>query len=409
MKGFFDKNKLKSTVDPRNKQSCASCGLYKNCLSPRMKPYGKNKQNIMFIGEAPGELEDKRNKPWQGRVGSLLRVVLKELGFDLFEQGLSYNSCNCRPPKNATPTPNQINCCRPKVLKAIQENKPNVIVLLGNTAIQSVIGNRWRKDLGGITKWRGWCIPDQDLKAWICPVYHPSFVDRNEERNGLNLARDIWKRDLYNALKCLDRSFPNYTNLEKGIRYIKTNKELKSVIPKLIKAPLLSFDYETTGIKPHRPKQELVSIGAAISPQECYTWMNDPVKAKLWRKVIQSKVPKTAHNLSFEEMWTREKIGTEVHNWKICTMNAAHCLDNREGICNLKFQTYVNFGIPDYDSHISPWITSSNEEYGANSLNKIKEFIKKNGTKDILKYNGLDAIFGLLLAQKQLEMIYEKR
>lgn len=407
MKGFFDKNKLKSAVDPRNKQSCASCGLYKNCLSPRMKPYGKNKNNIMFIGACPSELDDKRNKSFQDRIGSLLRTVLKELNFDLFEQGLCYNSCNCFTEEPLTP--NQINCCRPKVLKAIKENKPDVIVLLGEEAVQSVIGNRWRKGLGKIDKWRGWCIPDQDLKAWVCPVYPPSFVTKNEERNGKNLSRDIWKRDLYNALKCLDKSFPNYTNLEKGITYIKTNKELKRVIPKLIKAPLLSFDYETTGIKPHRKEQELISVAAAIKPNECYAWINDPVKVRLWKKVLQSKAPKTAHNLQFEEIWSRVKLGTEVHNWKICTMNAAHCLDNRQGVTGLKFQTYVNFGVPDYDSHIFPWITNTTEDLGANSLNKIKEFIKLYGTKDILKYNGLDSIFGLLLAQKQLEIIYEKR
>lgn len=403
MKGFFDKNKLKSTVDPRNKQSCASCGLYKDCSSPRMISFGKNKSKVMFIGKSPRELDDKRGKPFQDRMGSILRNVLKELGFDLFEQGISLNAVNCFTDK---PTLNQINCCRLKVQKSIKENKPKVIILLGEYAVQSIIGSRWKKDLGKIDKWRGWCIPDQELKTWICPVYSPSFVERNEERNGLNLAKDIWKRDLYNALKCLDKSFPDYTGLEKGIHYIKSNKELKQIIPKLKKATLLSFDYETTGIKPHRPEQELISVSAAISKDECYTWINDKIKTKLWRNVLKSKVPKTAHNLQFEEMWSREKIGTEVNNWKICTMNAAHCLDNRKGITGLKFQTYVNFGIPDYDSHISPWLSTKIDDFGANSLNKIKEFIKLYGTKDILKYNGLDSIFGLMLAQKQLRTIY---
>jgi uracil-DNA glycosylase family 4 len=403
MKGFFDKNKIKSTIDPRNKQSCASCGLYKDCRTPRMKPFGKNKDRIMFIGESPRELDDKRGKPFQDRIGSLLKIALKELNFDLFEQGISLNAVNCETRK---PTPNQINCCRVKVLNAIKEYKPTVIVLLGDYAVQSIIGYRWKKSLGSINKWRGWCIPDQDLKVWLCPVYAPWFVNDKEERSGLNLAKEIWKRDLYNAISCLNKSFPDYSNLEKGIIYIKNNKELKECIPKLIKAPLLSFDYESTGVKPHRPEQELVSVSAAISQKECYTWINDPVKAKLWKKVLKSKVPKTAHNLQFEETWSREKIGTEVNNWKICTMNAAHCLDNRKGISSLKFQTYVNFGIPDYDSHISPWITGTKDEYGANSLNKIKEFIKQYGTKDILKYNGLDSIFGLMLAQKQLRLIY---
>lgn len=123
MIGFFDKKLINNTnqIDLKNKQSCASCGLYKNCLSPRMPPFGKNKKKVMFLGEAPGETEDKRNKPWQGRVGSLLRIVLDELNFNLFDDGISLNAVNCRPPGNKTPTPNQIHCCRPRVLKAIKE------------------------------------------------------------------------------------------------------------------------------------------------------------------------------------------------------------------------------------------------------------------------------------------------
>jgi uracil-DNA glycosylase len=405
MKPFFDKNKIKSSVDPRNTQSCASCGLYKKCLSPRMPPFGKNKQKVMFLGEAPGELEDKRNKPWQGKVGSLLKRTLRELDFDLFEDGISTNSCNCRPVKNTTPKPVQINCCRPRVQKAIKEYKPEVIILLGNVPIESVIGNKWRKDLGGVTKWRGWCIPDQDLGAWICPVYHPSFVSRNEEKNGLNLAQDIWKRDLYNALKCLDRSFPYYQNLEDQITYIQNDDHLFSTLPQMKNAELLSFDYETTGLKPQRKEQKIVSVSAAIK-DHCFVWMNDsPKKRKLWKSVLKSGVPKTAHNIQFEEVWSRVKFKTEVKNWKICTMNSSHCLDNRKGITGLKFQTYVNFGIPDYDSHINPYLSSTNEDLGSNSINKIQDFIDKFGTKDLLKYNALDSIFGLMLAEKHIKMI----
>ena len=67
-------------------------------------------------------------------------------------------------------------------LKIIEKYKPKVIILLGGSSLLSMIGYRWKKDLGGITKWRGWTIPDRDFKAWICPTFHPSYVDRKQEK-----------------------------------------------------------------------------------------------------------------------------------------------------------------------------------------------------------------------------------
>ena len=60
--------------------SCASCGLYKNALSPKMRAYGEFKKEILNIGEAPGEVEDKRGMPWQGKSGRLLKKVYRRLG-----------------------------------------------------------------------------------------------------------------------------------------------------------------------------------------------------------------------------------------------------------------------------------------------------------------------------------------
>ena len=326
MKALFRTDKTKTiggATNLKNPQSCVSCGLYKNCLSPKMKPYGENRLDILFLGEAPGEIEDRRGKQWQGPVGRLLQSVLRELGINLFKDALSYNSCNCRPAENATPTGNQIYCCRQNVLKVIKQHKPKLIFLLGNVPVESVIGFRWKKGLGGITRWRGWHIPDQDLKAWICPVYHPSFVRRNEDRQGRNLAYLIWKRDIANALTLLDKPVPDYSGLYDRTEYVESTKHLRSLVPKMAKSDLLSFDYESTGLKPHRKEQKLISVSAAFD-KKCYAWLNNSKEmTKLWRKVLRSRVPKTAHNLQFEEAWSREKVKTRVNNWKICTMNSS--------------------------------------------------------------------------------------
>lgn len=403
MKGFFD-IKRNVDIDLNKPQSCASCGLYQHSITPRMKPHGKFKKKVLLIGTAPTDLEDKKNKPWQGRVGRVLQRTMKSMGFDILKDALCINACHCKPQNDEKVTTHQIYCCRKRVMAIIKEQKPHVIILFGNEALQSIIAGRWNKGLGSVDKWRGFAIPDRKFKAWICPTYHPAFVAKKEEKGGQNLAMTIWKQDLLNALKHIDKKLPNQHDETRDVTYLKNAKELKLLVPDMMKADLLSFDYETTGIKPHRHAQELISVSAVIGEDKAYGWMNNKVTARLFGKVLRSPVPKTAHNLQFEDVWSVVKLQTPVNNWKWCSMNAAHVLDNRRGIVGLKFQTYVNFGVADYDSIINPFLKSKASE-GANALNKIKKFIKQHGTKELLKYNVLDSIYGYKLTIKQMNQI----
>ena len=153
MKGFFTKKQTESKSRPDGKTySCASCGLYKDCQSPRMKPFGNFQKGILNIGESPGEVEDQRNKPWQGKTGRLLQKTYRRLGIDLFEDCLNINAVNCSPKDNRTPTNYEVDCCRKNLLKIIEENQPKVIIVLGGSALHSILGHRWKKDLGGISK-----------------------------------------------------------------------------------------------------------------------------------------------------------------------------------------------------------------------------------------------------------------
>src|SRR5262245_55709228 len=90
------------------KLSCPSCGLYRTCLSPMIEPFGSFDKELMLIGEGPGETEDKRGKPWQGKAGNLLRNTLDEFDIDLVNDCISLNAVNCRPPSNRAPTPHEI-------------------------------------------------------------------------------------------------------------------------------------------------------------------------------------------------------------------------------------------------------------------------------------------------------------
>lgn len=164
-----------------------------------MKAFGNFKKKILILGDAPGEHEDRIGKPWQGKSGKLLQRTLRDLGIDLFEDCLSMNAVNCRPAKNRMPSNYEVDCCRRFVIKTIWEKKPKVIILLGAVALYSIIEHRWKRSFGGITKWRGWTIPDQDFSTWICPTFHPSFIERAED----GAEETVWRNDLKQAINLI--------------------------------------------------------------------------------------------------------------------------------------------------------------------------------------------------------------
>ena len=87
-------------------------------------------------------------------------------------------------------------------------------------------------------------------------------------------------------------------------------------------------------------------------------------------------------------------------------MLAAHILDNRPGVTGLKFQVYVHFGVPDYDSEVSEYLHSNGSKSG-NAFNKVLEMIKDPVKRQkLMIYCGLDSLYEFRLAKIQQEVIY---
>ncbi len=348
--------------------------------------------------------EDERGRPWQGKTGRLLKRTLQELGVDLFEDCISLNACHCRPCNeagdNRTPALEEINSCRRATLKYIAEYQPKVVILLGGSAVQSVIGHRWKKDLGGISKWRGWAIPDQDLKCWILPVFHPSYVSREDAQ-----VMTIWKADLRRAIEHTNLRFPK--NKEPRIDFITDLKPLTSIREHL---SLMAFDYETTGLKPHRPGHRIICVAIAITADHAYTFLMPKTKGgwKPFADILEDPtISKMAHNIKYEDTWTTIRLRISIRNWEWDSMQAAHVQDNRQGITGLKFQVYVNFGVIDYASEITPYLkapAAEEKSHGGNSFNRIQELLDQpGGPEKLLTYCAYDAIWEYRLAMKQIK------
>lgn len=392
--GFFTKQETQSLSRPDGKTySCSSCGLYRGARSPQMKPFGNFARGILNIGEAPGEVEDQKGKQWQGPIGRSLQRAYKKLGVDLFEDCININAINCRPPDNRPPTNYEIACCRKRVLQVIKQYNPKIIVLFGNSALESIIGYRQKGKASKITKWRGWLIPDREIGAWICPVFHPSFPERSKDK----LAGTIWMQDLKRMLEMESVSFPDWVDEKEYVEIIGDLSPLRK-LPNLV-----VIDYETTGLKPHAIGHRIICAAVATGPKHTFAFMMPKTQRErrpFLDLLADPTTGKMAHHIKFEDTWSAVRLRQPVVNWKWCSMQAAHVLDNRTGITGLKFQTYVNFGVQDYSEEITPFLMG--DKKNANSFNRILELLEKpDGKEKLLTYCGLDTIYGFRLAMKQ--------
>ena len=402
MEGFFTSKEIECKSRPDGKKyTCSVCGLYKTVNTPRIPPVGNFKKRILNIGQSPSDIDDKLGTHWAGRAGKKLEKVYKQLGIDLFEDCLNINACHCRTSEEdgsgRPPTTTEISCCRKTTLKIIEEYKPQLIVLFGDSALYSVIGHRWKKELGTISKWRGHSIPDQDFKAWICPVFHPQILLNSK----YGVEEAIWLNDLEEAIKTLDKTFPIYK--EPKIEVIEDLSVLREFRSKVI-----AFDYETTGLKPYASGHKIICCAVATTPDFAYVFMM-PKSRKARQPFVDllanKDISKIAHNMKFEDTWSRVILRQKVEAWWRDTMLCAHVLDNRPGITNLKIQTYLRFGVVDYASEISPYLESVDGT--TNGFNRIEQLIAlPNGDRKLLKYCALDAINEYRLYKEQeLDML----
>jgi len=130
---------------------------------------------IMLVGEAPGGDEDRIGRPFVGRAGQLLDRMLASIGLDRTKVYIA-NVVPWRPPGNRTPTPQETSACLPFVRRQIALVNPRVLVCLGGSATQTLLGAK-----EGITRTRGvWRdYANEDGRAIpALPMFHPAYLLR---------------------------------------------------------------------------------------------------------------------------------------------------------------------------------------------------------------------------------------
>jgi uracil-DNA glycosylase family 4 len=388
------------------KATCAQCGLYSSCKSPRMKPTGEGRLKILIVGEAPGRTEDARNTQFVGESGELLRDILDELGYSLDTAFWKTNAVVCRPPNNEEPNSIQIAACRRRLMDCVEKTQPKVIIPLGAVAMESLVGSRMTGRLSGLTMtdWAGAQIPDQVLNCWVCPTWHPSAALRSKDNVLKNQIGNHIKKAI--LLKSQPISAIDYfskinliNNIKDATSFVRGIRENKRVV---------AFDYETTGKKPHRAGHEIVSV--SVSDGECswaFPFFKDEYFREEWKRfLLADSCKKVVHNAKFETLWSEVLLDCSPKNivWDI--MLGAHIEHNQKRV-NLKYLTYTQMGISGYDDEVEPYLETLPQEkrlYGANGFNSIKRFpIEK-----LLIYNGYDSLFTYLVWLKQINSLSDR-
>ena len=155
-------------------EKCPLCKTRTNIVFSDGTPNPK----LMLIGEAPGFYEDQQGKPFVGKAGQLLDKIFASVGFSRKDIYIC-NTLKCRPPDNRNPLPDEKEACWEYLKAQIDIIKPQIILLCGNVAVQSILPN-----IGGITKIRGKWYQGGDIVhgAKLMPIFHPSYLLRNDSR-----------------------------------------------------------------------------------------------------------------------------------------------------------------------------------------------------------------------------------
>jgi DNA polymerase len=151
-------------------RDCNLCGL---CAQRKQAVLGVGDPHAewLFIGEGPGADEDEQGEPFVGQAGKLLDGMLHAIGLSRGERVYIANVVKCRPPGNRTPTLEEAQACAPFLDRQIAMIRPKLIVALGKTAAQRLLGTE-----ASLASLRGRVHRYGDIPLVV--TYHPAYLLR---------------------------------------------------------------------------------------------------------------------------------------------------------------------------------------------------------------------------------------
>lgn len=433
--GFFASGEDKKPVNSKlpskellHKLECKGCPLdrIRSNRSPHMEPTGSKRPLVYFLGPMPSEADDENGEQFTGNPGRLLQHQIPR---EFKKDAIRYNHVVRCKTKSGEPQFTEIECCRPSIVRDIEETKPDAIFGFGPGPLY------WALHRSGINDWRGRRIPIVvgTHRCWFYPMLSPDYIHRlrNKHHGEKSKAEKadwehVWEMDLKRAFKEVAAGLPPPAvhlpaQATDGVEWLTGRPgdldKLERFLRRAAEADAVGVDYETTALRPYRTEAEFVTCSVAIDgyalawpfhhPQARWTPSELKKVYQIWGWFLrQPKVRKAVHNLPFEMEWSAVKMGEDVLRaglWED-TMVQAAILDERvgnskPGCLSLDFLVLQHFGLS--LKELSP-------------LNKAN--LKGEPLEDVLRYNGMDAKYHLALFRAQnarledegLQSVYEQ-
>jgi uracil-DNA glycosylase len=246
----------------RSKSKCNVCPLDGYCTKVRGES-ASEKPKIAFIGEAPGEEEDRLGHVFVGSAGQETDRVLAKAGLHRHNAYL-LNLQNCRPPNNDLDSPEgqeSLIACRPgfeEEITALYRLGVRTLVPLGGKAT-SALGIE-----GSVHKVRGsvYEVTIAGLNFWAIPTFHPSYIIRGQWSEEPTMINDV--------AKAVGIALNGYTPPEEDFLLFPTVKDIEARTRDILrKRPLLGVDIETTGL--HYWNSEIFVMALALSGKEAFS------------------------------------------------------------------------------------------------------------------------------------------
>lgn len=283
---------------------CRSCPLF---LEPGpVWGGGPPDATLAYVAEAPGaeEIDLPKRRPEKfatlvGGSGRLLNSLSTQAGIAR-SACFATNVVKCRPPANRTPTPAEVTACSPFLQMELRALQPNVVVALGDTALNALTGEK------GITNWRGAALegkgPYEGFK--IFPTWHPAFIAR---------AQYNWPFAVHDLVRAAAQS--RFRELRRVpyeiVRAASAEVHGARVLDAARRRGAATFDFETTGL--HGAFDSIAMVGVAAGSDEAHVFTWAPSTRQFFQELLDDpQVEIIGQNILYFDLPFAEAKGIDV-------------------------------------------------------------------------------------------------
>lgn len=386
---------------------CVKCKLYQGCKTPYISGSGAAKPDILFIGEAPGEDEDRQGKPFVGKSGQLLKDSIELVDLPMNKLRFT-NVVRCRPPGNRTPTTAEIEYCSRFLTDEIAECKPKVVVLLGNTPLKALL------KLNGIKSYQGQGAIESDGMKFV-PAYHPSFILRQKSAS----IKEDWIRSFKDIIIALEGDDASEEAADAHYEYLypMSIEDLLAMKNELLADPneLIACDIESVSIDIARPDNKIITIAFANSNKAWSfpvdhkeSWWDDVERGWVHHVIdeVLSKGRIINHNIKFDCKMIRHFLGIDfVPTGDTIQLSRLVSPDALEH--GLKRLAGIHLGMFDYDEQLQRYVAEHADcdyDRGGNYGNIPLEVLLPYGGKDVSATRMLHDKLYVQLTPKQCDL-----